>query len=112
MRYLAGTAEKGIKYSPLGNLRIESYSDADFANDPDSRRSVSGGLSILAGAAITWVSTFQPIVSQSSCESEYVALALQVQQCLFLKHLCLSLRLDTNVKEMIVYEDNQSTIDL
>ena len=112
LKYLAGTAEKGIKYSPLGNSRIISYSDADFANDPDSRRSVSGGLSILAGAAITWVSTFQPLVSQSSCESEYVALALQVQQCLFLKQLCISLRLDTDVKEMIIYEDNQSTIDL
>ena len=112
LKYLAGTAEKGIKYSPQGNSRIISYSDADFANDPDSRRSVSGGLSMLAGAAITWASTFQSLVSQSSCESEYIALALQVQQCLFLKQLCLSLRLDIDVKEMIIYEDNQSTIDL
>ena len=112
LKYLAGTAEKGLKFSPSGNSRIISFSDADYANDLDSRRSVSGGISILAGAAISWVSTFQSLVSQSSCESEYVALALQVQQCIFLKNLCLSLRLDIDVKEMIIYEDNQSTINL
>ena len=51
LKYLAGTAEKGIKHSRQGNSRIISYSD--FANDPDSRLSVSGASSILAGAAIT-----------------------------------------------------------
>ena len=41
-----------------------------------------------------------------------MALALQVQQCLFLKHLCMSLKLDTDVKEMMIYHDNQSAISL
>ena len=49
LRYLKGTAEKGIKYSPLGNDKFISYADADFANDPDLRRSVSGGESYLPG---------------------------------------------------------------
>ena len=40
--------------------------------------------------------------SVSRRDSESVALALQVLQCIFLKQLCVSLRLDIEVKEMIV----------
>jgi hypothetical protein len=112
LKYLKGTADRGIKYSPLGNNKLISYADADFANDPDLRRSVSGGVTFLAGGAITWSSVFQTLIAQSSCEAEYVSLSLQTQQCLYLKHLATSLRLDSNVNELVIYEDNQSTIKL
>ena len=114
LKYLKGTAERGISYSPLGNSRFISYADADFANDPDFRRSVSGGggVTFLAGGAITWVSAFQSLIAQSSCEAEYVSLSIQTQQCLYLKQLAISLRLRTDVSKMIIYEDNQSTIKL
>ena len=80
LKYLKGTAERGINYSPLGNSRFISYADADFANDPDFRRSVSGGVTFLAGGAITWVSAFQSLIAQSSCEAEYVSLSF-LQDC-------------------------------
>ena len=112
LKYLKGTAERGIKYSPLGNKKLISYADADFANDPDQRRSVSGGVTFLAGGAITWVSVFQSLIAQSSCEAEYVSLSLQTQQCLYLMQLAKSLRLKTDTSQLVIYEDNQSTIKL
>ena len=112
LKYLKGTADKGIKYSPRGNGKFISYADADFANDPDLRRSVSGGVTFLAGGAITWTSVFQTLIAQSSCEAEYVSLSLQTQQCLYLKQLATSLRLKSDINNLVIYEDNQSTIKL
>jgi len=41
LRYLKGTLDYGIHFQP-GTLNLQAYSDADWAGDPNDRRSVSG----------------------------------------------------------------------
>lgn len=54
LKYLQGTTLYGFKYNLHGKtLGLIGYSDADFANDPDIRRSVSGVLFKYNDAAIT-----------------------------------------------------------
>ena len=69
-------------------------------------------VTFLAGGAITWVSVFQTLIAQSSCEAEYVSLSLQTQQCVYLKQVGISLKLKIDMSAMVIYEDNQSTIKL
>ena len=55
---------------------MQAYSDADWAGDPNDRRSVSGFVVYLGSSPILWASKKQHTVSRSSAEVEYRALAI------------------------------------
>uniref|UniRef100_A0A2N9ELB4 Reverse transcriptase Ty1/copia-type domain-containing protein n=2 Tax=Fagus sylvatica TaxID=28930 RepID=A0A2N9ELB4_FAGSY len=74
LRYIKGTLYHGIAFTP-GPLSLSVFSDADWAGDPNDRRSTSGLLVYLGSNPITWSAKKQPTVSRSSTESEYRALA-------------------------------------
>lgn len=69
--YLQGTATIGIMYTGSNNT-LKIFSDADFANDIDNRKSISGYISTLANAPITWLSKQQKCVARSTTESKYI----------------------------------------
>jgi hypothetical protein len=79
--YLQRTTDFGItlKGRP-GDLHLEQYSDALFATGVDGR-SISGRITLLNRAPITWQSRQQTSVATSTAHSEYIAAyeaALQV----------------------------------
>ena len=63
------------------------YADTDWAGDLDARRSTTGCIFTLAGAAISWASKRQPTVVLSSTEAEYMAACAGGQEAIFLKKL-------------------------
>jgi len=75
IRYLLGTAGRGLQFDGSQGLRLVAYADADFSSCPDTSRSTSGQVLLLGGCAVEWKSKKQPIVAQSTTEAEYVALA-------------------------------------
>ncbi|GMF24181.1 unnamed protein product [Phytophthora fragariaefolia] len=76
LRYLVGTQDYGITYSrkqnDVENIVLEGYSDSDWANDPEQRKSTTGFVFSLAGGAIAWMSRRQSIIALSTAEAEYV----------------------------------------
>lgn len=109
-RYLKGTSNAKIRYSK-SNAGIIAYSDADWGSETDKRRSCSGYVIKLSGAAICWMSKRQPIVALSSTEAEYIALSSTICELIWLKQLIDEL--NTNIaKSITVFCDNQSTIKL
>ncbi|VVA41216.1 PREDICTED: Retrovirus-related Pol poly from transposon, partial [Prunus dulcis] len=62
LRYLKGTIDFGIWFKP-GLLHLHAYSDADWAGDPNDRRSVLGFIVYLGSSPISWASKKQHIVS-------------------------------------------------
>ncbi|XP_011859305.1 PREDICTED: uncharacterized protein LOC105556805 [Vollenhovia emeryi] len=54
---------------------VSTYVDADWAGDEGDRRSYTGYVFMLGGAAINWESKKQPTVALSTTEAEYMALA-------------------------------------
>jgi hypothetical protein len=79
-RYLKGTSNLRLTFGGLPkNLNINdtfgAYSDADFASNPDDRKSVSGYVYMLGGGAIAWHSKKQSTMATSTTEAEYSALA-------------------------------------
>jgi len=85
--YLAGTRTTSLVYTRRSSmdipLLITDYSDADYASCRDPRRSVSGYVFLLNGCAISWLSKKQNLVSTSTTESEYMALATTARQALW-----------------------------
>ncbi|KAG5882943.1 hypothetical protein JTB14_028961 [Gonioctena quinquepunctata] len=78
--------EVHVKYNVLlsenGEL-IFGYADADVADDPDDRRSISAFL--MAEAAISWSTEKQQTVARSITEADYMASAHAVQEALWLR---------------------------
>uniref|UniRef100_A0A2N9HE34 Integrase catalytic domain-containing protein n=1 Tax=Fagus sylvatica TaxID=28930 RepID=A0A2N9HE34_FAGSY len=86
LRYLRGTLHHGIAFTP-GPLQLSAYTDADWAGDPDDRRSTFGYLVYLGSNPITWSAKKQPTVSRSSTESEYRALAIASAELYWIRTL-------------------------
>lgn len=86
LAYLKHTKDMGLTFrrQPTNGNILSGYADADHAGDPDSRRSVTGYALLLNGAAISWQSVRQNVVSLSSAEAEYYAASTagtDVQYC-------------------------------
>ena len=109
IRYLAGTPNLGLKYSS-GNDEMIGYCDADFAGDVDKRKSTSGHVFILNGAAISWVSRLQKTVAMSTCEAEFMAASDAAKEALWLRRLLAELIGD--IKSTKIYIDNQGALKL
>nr|GAT45508.1 predicted protein [Mycena chlorophos] len=128
-RYLRGTINLGITYSADGNPHLTMhadhtdvrppeiagaepvvFTDADWANNRDDRKSISGFVSTLAGGAISWSSKKQPSVALSTMEAEYIALSHAARENLWLRALFAELGKPPSAPTPI-YCDNRGAID-
>ena len=60
---------------------VKVFTDSDFANDTDDRKSVSGGFVYWGSNLINWVSKKQRIVSVSTMEAEMLAVFDTMEGC-------------------------------
>ena len=107
LRYLKGSLRRGLLFTK-GNLELSVYSDSDWANDKDDRRSTTGYLLFLGPNLISWCTKKQTRVSRSSTEAEYRAMAAGVAEAMWLHHITDALGLPPFRTK--IYCDNESTI--
>ena len=70
-RYLKGTKNVVLVLMPTGKwLKLEGWSDSDWAGDLLTRRSTTGGVIMLNGCVLISFSRLQATESLSSCEAE------------------------------------------
>lgn len=95
-----------------GNLTsLEAFADSDWAEERETRKSISGIICKVFGASVAWSSRKQNIVSTSTTESEFYALAEAVKEVQWLSNILLDFHV--NVPQPItIHSDNQSTIKL
>jgi len=74
LRYLKGTTTLGIMYGKPP-MRLNAFSDADWAGDVNTRKSTTGYVVMLNNGAIAWRSKRQVTVALSTTEAEYMALS-------------------------------------
>lgn len=86
---------------------LVAYTDADWAECQDMRRSTSGFCVFLGQNLISWSSNRQPSVSRSSAEPEYGGVANCVVETCWLRQLLHDLRCPST-RATIVYCDNIS----
>jgi hypothetical protein len=91
------------------NVNLVGYSDADFANSVDDRRSITGYVFLLAGAPLSWNTMTQHTTALSTMESEYYAVCKTTQEALYLRMLCEECGILVD-KPLVIKEDNKSCI--
>jgi hypothetical protein len=64
-----------MAYGILGirNFQLSVYSDVDWANCVDERKSTSGGAFFLGDSLVSWLRKKQGSISLSTTEAEYIA---------------------------------------
>lgn len=110
LRYLRGAASRGITYSVSSVVQIIAYSDSDWANDEDSRRSRTGYIVTVSGGAVSWQTKMQKTVALSSCEAELYALCECVKELLWLIEFLSSMNIKFEKPKLFV--DNEGAIAL
>ena len=75
LKYLNGTPSRGLFYPMANNLRLQSFSDADWASCQDSHRSLIGYCILLDPALVSWKTKKQHTIFRSSAEAEYRSMA-------------------------------------
>ncbi len=116
LKYLYGTKSHGIQLGGMKNMHLlkdrnylSAYTDSDYANCPDTRRSVGGYISFFCNSPISWASKKHHTVVLSTTEAEYIALCHCMQEIIFLKLLLKELTFESQ-HPITIYEDNQSCI--
>ena len=115
IRYLKGSHDLPLVYEAkqIDESPLHVYVDAAYAKDLDDRKSQTGISIFYYNCLVYWKSKKQKLVSQSSCEAEYVALAEAANQTIHLRRIAnfIDPNFDMDIPTT-VYEDNQGTIAL
>jgi hypothetical protein len=90
---------------------LVAFLDAAHATDIKSRRSVTGLIIVLCGAAITWKSRLQATVATSLTEAEFLAAVLTAKLVKYLRSVLLELGF-LHASPSTLYVDNQATVDI
>ena len=112
LKYLKTTANFGLVYDGRDSgdrVEVVAYCDADFANDVNGRKSVSGHVLLLANGTVSFGCAKQHCVAQSSTESEYVSAAEATKTVMWARDLLKEMELEQD-EPTVLFIDNQSAI--
>jgi hypothetical protein len=83
-RYLKETMTYGLWYPRNQNFQLTAYSDADWANCVDERKSTSGEAFFLGYSLVAWLSKKKCSISLSTTKADYIAAATCCTQILWM----------------------------
>ncbi|KAI3735542.1 hypothetical protein L6452_15044 [Arctium lappa] len=85
-RYLKGQPRLGLWYPHDSPFDLLAYSDSDLGGANLDRKSTTGGCQFLGARLVSWQCKKQTIVSTSTTEAEYVAVASCCSQVLWIQN--------------------------
>ncbi len=112
LRYLLGSKQYRLALGSAKkeNMPLVVWGDADFANCPETRRSVSGLVVQVHGSVVHWRSCKQPSVAKSTMIAEYYAASSAADECVYFSNLLTELGYDLGPTPLMC--DNESAIHI
>ncbi|KAH9659018.1 hypothetical protein KPL70_023705 [Citrus sinensis] len=98
------------RYMANREFTVRGCVDSDFAGDLDKRKSTTGYVFTLAGAAVSWVSKLQTVVALSTTEAEYMAATQACKEAIWIQRLLEEL--EHKQQKIPVFCDSQSTLHI
>ena len=113
LKYLNRTKEMFLVYGGDDELIVRGYTDAGFQTDPDDSKAQSGYVFTLNGGAVSWKSSKQNTVADSTMEAEYVAASEAAKEGYWIKKFVTELGVVPTAEDpMELYCDNSSAVAL
>ena len=111
LRYIKSNPGQGLFYPADNELCLNGFADADWGTCKDTRSSVTGFCVYLGNSLISWKSKKQNVVSRSSTEAEYRALAQATCELIWLQQLLRDLHITATCTAKL-FCDNKSALHL
>ena len=86
-KYFKGTCNYGIWYDRSSDFTLCAYTDVYWVGSIDEKKSISGGALFLGGRLVSWLIKKQDCISQSAIEVEYVVVANNYNQVMWMKQM-------------------------
>ena len=106
VRYLKGSRTLELILGGDNEIKVIGFTDSDWANCPDTRRSVGGYLFTLGSGPVSWQSKRQRTVATSSCEAEYMAAFEASKEAIWLRTLLSSIGLSPTSATSLLCDNN------
>ena len=107
IKYVKTIADFGVWYNKDTNDVLAGYSDVDWVENADDRKSTSRGCFYVGNNLVSWMSKKQNSISLSTIEAEYIAAGSYCTQLLWMLHdysFC--------QKHLTIYCDNTNAINI
>ena len=83
-RYLQGTDGLQLIFSSDHPINVESFTDSDYASNPDNRKSTLGYVFTYGGGAISWRLKLHGYTTLSTTEIEYIVASDAAKEAIWL----------------------------
>ncbi|KAG8497050.1 hypothetical protein CXB51_008289 [Gossypium anomalum] len=111
LKYLRRTKDTFLIYGGEEELSVKGYTDASFQTDKDDSRSQSGFVFCLNGGAMSWKSSKQSTVADSTTEAEYIAASEATKEAVWIKKFITELGVVPSISDAIKLRcDNNGAI--
>jgi hypothetical protein len=111
LKYLRRTKEAFLVFGGEEELIVMGYSDASFQTYANDSKSQSGFVLYLNGGAVSWKSSKQDIVVDSTMEAEYIAASEAAKEVVWIRNFVSELGLVSSASSpMDLYCDNSRAI--
>jgi hypothetical protein len=111
LRYLKATPGKGILFKKTSDKNVAIFTDADWAGSIIDRKSTSGYCTYVWGNLVTWRSKKQGVVSRSSAEAEFRAMAQGICEGMWILRVLKELKIEVELP-LKLYCDNKAAISI
>ncbi|KAJ9547714.1 hypothetical protein OSB04_020257 [Centaurea solstitialis] len=112
LKYLRRTKDLFLVFGGSEDeISVNGYSDASFQTDIDDFRSQSGYVFTLNGGAISWKSSKQDTIADSTTEAEYIAASDAAKEAVWLRNFLSDLRVVASISRPIdIFCDNSGAV--
>jgi len=111
LRYLRGTTHYGLWYRRIEGVKLQGFTNANWAGSPLDRKSTSGGIFNFGSAAVSWYSRKHRSVALSTTEAKYMAASQAACEAIWMWKILVGL-FGQMMDPTVIYCDNQSCIKL
>ena len=101
LKYLRRTKDLFLIYGGESELKVEGHTDSSFQSDRDDSKSVSGYVFTLNGGAVSWKSSKQQTVADSTTEAEYIAASEAAKEAVWMKKFITELGVVPGIEDPI-----------
>ena len=111
LKYFRRTKDMFLVYGGEEELVVNGYTDASFQTDPDDSHSQSGYVFTLNGGVVSWKSSKQETVADSTTEAEYIAASEAAKEGVWMRKFLIELGVFPNASSPLnLYCDNNGAI--
>jgi hypothetical protein len=110
-KYLRRTKGMFLVYGGEEELIVTGYTDASFQTNQDNSKSQSGYVFMINGGAVSWKSSKQETVDDSTTEAEYIASSEAAKEGVWIRKFLSELGVFPSVSSPLdLYYDNNGAI--